>query len=89
MSDNIDSEFLQVKRDATSPENHRVDLSTGGAILPVYTIYDRGDVPIEKARVGSFINPISKGEDRREHHEKPVAGCRRGKCTVAGAEAAP
>jgi hypothetical protein len=84
MSSNINSDFLQVERAANLPENHRSDLSTSPASLSVDTIYDRGDVPIEHARVAGFINPISKSEDRREHHEKSVAGREGGKWTVAG-----
>jgi hypothetical protein len=89
MTSNINSEFLQVQRDTTALEDHRGDLSTSRAILPVYTIYDPCDVPIEHAHVASFINPISKGEDRRAHHEKTVGGCEGAKCAIPATEAAP
>jgi hypothetical protein len=78
MSNNLNSEFAQDPH--TNPiENNS---SAGRAILPVYTIYDRCNVPIEHARVATFINPISRGEDHRAHHEKTVAGCEGGKCVL-------
>jgi hypothetical protein len=77
MSDNINSEFEQVPHAANS-----IEISAGRAILPVYTIYDRCNVPIEHARAATFINPISRGEDRRAHHETTVAGCEGGKCVL-------
>jgi hypothetical protein len=62
--------------------NGPAEPATGRAILPVYTIYDRCNVPIQHARVATVVNPISKGEDRRAYHETTVAGCESGKCVI-------
>jgi hypothetical protein len=78
MTDNINSEFAQVPH-TNSIENNS---SAARAIPPIYSIYDRCNVPIEHARVATFINPISKGEDRRAHHETTVAGCEGSKCVL-------
>jgi hypothetical protein len=82
MKTNLNSELVQVPRVANSNENNPIELSAGRAILPVYTIYDRCNVPTAHARVATFINPISKGEDRRAHHEMTIAGCEGGKCVL-------
>jgi hypothetical protein len=89
MSNNINSEFAQVLRVANLNENNPIEKSTGREILPVYTIYDRVNVAPAHARIATFVNPISRGEDRRAHHEKTVAGCEGGQCVVAAVEVAP
>jgi hypothetical protein len=51
--------------------------------IPAYIIYDRY-VPIEHARVATFLNPIGPTEDKREESEKTVAGCEGGACLLSG-----
>jgi hypothetical protein len=50
--------------------------------LVIYSIYDR-NIPIEDARVATFVNPIgAEILDKPNKREKPAAGCGGDRCRL-------
>jgi hypothetical protein len=75
MCDEMRREFLAHKPVRNPAHNH--------AATPAKTAIPRKSARAH-ARVATFV---SRGEDRRAHHEKTVAGCEGGKCVDATLEA--
>ena len=64
------------------------DESPDVSLPPIFSNYGR-DLAPDIARRAAFVIPIRPSvEDKREHHEKTVAGCEGAACTLADRGAA-